>query len=211
MAQPSAASPLLEVARVLSQHLQHQQLPHWHTVCLSLRLLNTAAAAATAAASASNAAHQHEWNSHAAASNTTATAWSSPSSTSSSSSQALEQDYRAPWRARVLDGKAVAAAWSSELQQQVADLSRLMNRRPGLAVVLVGNRPDSCIYVSRKQEACKYVQWWWLSTMLGVTGVFFGDGPCVGGGVALGGGTGGGGCRVAVVTRVMQPHGPGSC
>jgi 5,10-methylene-tetrahydrofolate dehydrogenase/methenyl tetrahydrofolate cyclohydrolase len=55
----------------------------------------------------------------------------------------------------VLDGKAVAAAWSSELQEQVQDISRVLNRRPGLAVVLVGNRPDSLIYVSRKQEACK--------------------------------------------------------
>jgi 5,10-methylene-tetrahydrofolate dehydrogenase/methenyl tetrahydrofolate cyclohydrolase len=49
----------------------------------------------------------------------------------------------------------VAAAWSAELQQHVQDISRALNRRPGLAVVLVGNRPDSLIYVSRKQEACK--------------------------------------------------------
>ena len=31
-------------------------------------------------------------------------------------------------------------------------------RPPGLAVVLVGDRPDSQIYVHRKQEACRKVR-----------------------------------------------------
>eukprot|EP00878_Enallax_costatus_P015476 GHUV01016211.1.p1 GENE.GHUV01016211.1~~GHUV01016211.1.p1 ORF type:complete len:429 (+),score=117.17 GHUV01016211.1:214-1500(+) len=58
-------------------------------------------------------------------------------------------------RARVLDGKAVAAEWSSELAQQVPPLTAALGRPPGLAVVLVGNRPDSLLYVSRKEEACQ--------------------------------------------------------
>eukprot|EP00879_Flechtneria_rotunda_P021753 GHRR01022937.1.p1 GENE.GHRR01022937.1~~GHRR01022937.1.p1 ORF type:complete len:385 (+),score=137.70 GHRR01022937.1:206-1360(+) len=57
-------------------------------------------------------------------------------------------------RADVLDGRAVAAAWSEELQQQVPAIKKQLGRSPGLAVVLVGNRPDSVLYVSRKQEAC---------------------------------------------------------
>lgn len=61
-------------------------------------------------------------------------------------------------RARVLDGRAVAAAWSAELQQQVPAISRALNRRPALAVVLVGSRPDSCVYVARKQQAARCVR-----------------------------------------------------
>jgi hypothetical protein len=59
----------------------------------------------------------------------------------------------APPRARVLDGRAVAADWSDQLQAEVAALTAQIGRAPGLAVVLVGDRPDSCLYVSRKQEA----------------------------------------------------------
>ncbi|KAF6253186.1 5,10-methylenetetrahydrofolate dehydrogenase [Scenedesmus sp. NREL 46B-D3] len=56
--------------------------------------------------------------------------------------------------ARVLDGKAVALAWSEQLQQQVPSVSRALGRPPGLAVVLVGARPDSMLYVTKKEEAC---------------------------------------------------------
>jgi methylenetetrahydrofolate dehydrogenase (NADP+)/methenyltetrahydrofolate cyclohydrolase len=33
-------------------------------------------------------------------------------------------------------------------------LQPLLGRPPGLAVVLIGNRPDSSLYVSKKAEAC---------------------------------------------------------
>ena len=56
--------------------------------------------------------------------------------------------------ARILDGRATASTWISELQQQVKMLQPLLGRPPGLAVVLVGNRPDSQLYVNRKAEAC---------------------------------------------------------
>lgn len=58
-------------------------------------------------------------------------------------------------RARVLDGRAIAAEWSAELKQQVPHLVAALGRPPGLAVVLVGSRPDSMLYVSRKEEACR--------------------------------------------------------
>ncbi len=33
-------------------------------------------------------------------------------------------------------------------------MTSLLGRAPGLGVVLVGSRPDSRLYVQRKQEAC---------------------------------------------------------
>jgi methylenetetrahydrofolate dehydrogenase (NADP+) / methenyltetrahydrofolate cyclohydrolase len=53
--------------------------------------------------------------------------------------------------ARVLDGKSVRDQILSELRPRIARLSR----RPGLAVVLVGNDPASEIYVRNKVKACE--------------------------------------------------------
>ncbi|KAG2497947.1 hypothetical protein HYH03_004209 [Edaphochlamys debaryana] len=58
-------------------------------------------------------------------------------------------------RAIVLDGRAVAAAWERELVADVRRLTELLGRPPGLGVVLVGSRPDSMLYVNKKQEACQ--------------------------------------------------------
>lgn len=60
-------------------------------------------------------------------------------------------------QARVLDGRGVAAAWQEELAQAVQDVCARGGRPPGLGVVLVGSRPDSLLYVSRKREACEKV------------------------------------------------------
>jgi methylenetetrahydrofolate dehydrogenase (NADP+)/methenyltetrahydrofolate cyclohydrolase len=51
--------------------------------------------------------------------------------------------------ARIIDGKAVAAALRARLAEQVATLPF----RPGLAVVLVGDDPASVIYVRGKDRA----------------------------------------------------------
>ncbi len=59
--------------------------------------------------------------------------------------------------AAILDGRAVAAQWLAELSEEVQELTALIRRPPGLAVVLVGSRPDSLLYVSRKEEACQKV------------------------------------------------------
>lgn len=61
-------------------------------------------------------------------------------------------------RARVLDGRAVSAQWQDELAHEVATMRAKGLRRPGLGVVLVGDRPDSHVYVARKQEACSRVR-----------------------------------------------------
>jgi methylenetetrahydrofolate dehydrogenase (NADP+) / methenyltetrahydrofolate cyclohydrolase len=51
--------------------------------------------------------------------------------------------------ARIIDGKAVAAALRARVAERVAALSF----RPGLVVVLVGNNPASAVYVRSKDRA----------------------------------------------------------
>ena len=56
--------------------------------------------------------------------------------------------------ARVIDGKACADSIRGELASRVAALSAQHGRAPGLAVLLVGARPDSATYVRMKKKAC---------------------------------------------------------
>ncbi|WP_147679974.1 bifunctional methylenetetrahydrofolate dehydrogenase/methenyltetrahydrofolate cyclohydrolase [Actinomyces ruminicola] len=65
---------------------------------------------------------------------------------------------RAPWEgaARVLDGKATAAALKAELAQRVAAL-RERGITPGLGTVLVGEDPGSVKYVAGKHADCAEV------------------------------------------------------
>ncbi len=57
-------------------------------------------------------------------------------------------------RARILDGKAIAAAQRAEIAAAVADMVAAGQRAPGLAVVLVGDDPASRSYVTAKEKAC---------------------------------------------------------
>lgn len=61
-------------------------------------------------------------------------------------------------QATILDGRAVAAAWQEELARDVRDVYAKGGRPPGLGVILVGSRPDSLLYVTRKREACERVR-----------------------------------------------------
>ncbi len=56
--------------------------------------------------------------------------------------------------ARIIDGKAVAARVRTEVAQEVAEVSELIGRPPGLATILVGEDPASAIYVANKRRAC---------------------------------------------------------
>jgi hypothetical protein len=49
--------------------------------------------------------------------------------------------------ARVLDGRRWAAEWLDESRAQLQQLRQQGAPTPKLAVILVGSRPDSCIYV----------------------------------------------------------------
>ena len=49
-----------------------------------------------------------------------------------------------------IDGKALAA----KVKAQTAEAAKSLYRRPGLAVILVGNDPASRVYVTGKEKDC---------------------------------------------------------
>ncbi len=53
--------------------------------------------------------------------------------------------------AQIIDGKAIAAKVLDDVAQQVS----AMERKPGLAVILVGDDPASKVYVGNKIKACE--------------------------------------------------------
>lgn len=57
-------------------------------------------------------------------------------------------------RAKLIDGKAVAARIRDEVQEEVADITK-RGKIPGLAVILVGDDPASHVYVRQKGRACE--------------------------------------------------------
>jgi methylenetetrahydrofolate dehydrogenase (NADP+) / methenyltetrahydrofolate cyclohydrolase len=59
--------------------------------------------------------------------------------------------------ARVIDGKAVAAAVRQEVATGVAEFQREHGRTPGLATVLIGEDEASAVYVGSKHRACEEV------------------------------------------------------
>jgi methylenetetrahydrofolate dehydrogenase (NADP+)/methenyltetrahydrofolate cyclohydrolase len=59
--------------------------------------------------------------------------------------------------AQILDGKAVGEDIKQGLAREVESLLRGGGRRPGLAVVLVGENPASQVYVRNKRNSCAKV------------------------------------------------------
>lgn len=56
--------------------------------------------------------------------------------------------------ARILDGKAIAAAVEAEVAAAASALTRQYGTSPALAAILVGEDPASAIYVRQKAQAC---------------------------------------------------------
>jgi len=56
--------------------------------------------------------------------------------------------------ARLIDGRAIAAALRTRVAAAAADLRERLGITPGLAAILVGNDPASEVYVSNKVRAC---------------------------------------------------------
>lgn len=56
--------------------------------------------------------------------------------------------------AKIIDGKAIAAAIRQEITAEVAAM-KAAGVHPGLAVILVGDNPASCTYVRNKHKACQ--------------------------------------------------------
>ena len=57
--------------------------------------------------------------------------------------------------AKIIDGKAIAADIVREVRAETDTLERRGLRRPGLAVVMVGDNPASAVYVRNKRRACE--------------------------------------------------------
>jgi methylenetetrahydrofolate dehydrogenase (NADP+)/methenyltetrahydrofolate cyclohydrolase len=57
--------------------------------------------------------------------------------------------------AKVIDGKAIAAGIKGEVRAATDRLAARGLRRPGLAVILVGDNPASQVYVRNKRLACE--------------------------------------------------------
>ena len=55
---------------------------------------------------------------------------------------------------QIIDGKATAAIIRSELKTEIAALAAQAGRKPGLAVILVGDDGPSQTYVRNKERAC---------------------------------------------------------
>ncbi len=69
-------------------------------------------------------------------------------------------EFTLPWTpmpARIIDGKRVAAELRTALAARTALFTTQYQRRPGLAVLLVGADAASQIYVSSKRRACEEV------------------------------------------------------
>ena len=61
--------------------------------------------------------------------------------------------------AKVIDGKVIAAIIQKEVQESAVELQREKGIRPGLAVLLVGERKDSQTYVRTKKKVAEEVGW----------------------------------------------------
>lgn len=59
--------------------------------------------------------------------------------------------------ANLIDGKAVSARVKEEVRKETEALAETYGKRPGLAVVIVGNDPASRVYVNNKKKACETV------------------------------------------------------
>lgn len=59
--------------------------------------------------------------------------------------------------ARLIDGRQVAADLQRDLKARIENRLAAGRRRPGLAVIMVGEDPASAIYVRNKRKACENV------------------------------------------------------
>ncbi len=59
--------------------------------------------------------------------------------------------------AKLIDGKQVSANVKEQVRQETEALFQKYSKKPGLAVVIVGNDPASRVYVNNKKKACETV------------------------------------------------------
>ncbi len=59
--------------------------------------------------------------------------------------------------AQIIDGKTVSASVKQQVADQCAALLEKTGKKPGLAVIIVGEDPASRVYVNNKKKACELV------------------------------------------------------
>lgn len=59
--------------------------------------------------------------------------------------------------AKTIDGKAVSASVKQQVADECAELFKATGKKPGLAVIIVGDDPASKVYVNNKKKACELV------------------------------------------------------
>ena len=59
--------------------------------------------------------------------------------------------------AKIIDGKAISAQIREEIAEEVKEYFEQTGKRPGLAVVIVGENSASQVYVRNKKKACEQV------------------------------------------------------
>ncbi|MBI5613039.1 MAG: bifunctional methylenetetrahydrofolate dehydrogenase/methenyltetrahydrofolate cyclohydrolase FolD [Gammaproteobacteria bacterium] len=59
--------------------------------------------------------------------------------------------------ARIIDGKKIASTLLADIKSRVSERVARGDRRPGLAVIMVGDHPASLVYVRNKRKACAEV------------------------------------------------------
>ncbi len=59
--------------------------------------------------------------------------------------------------ATIIDGKTVSASVKQRVAEECKSLYQTTGKRPGLAVIIVGDDPASRVYVNNKKKACEFV------------------------------------------------------
>ena len=59
--------------------------------------------------------------------------------------------------AQIINGREVSRATREEIKRETEELYAKYGRRPGLAVIIVGEDPASKVYVNNKKKACAYI------------------------------------------------------
>lgn len=59
--------------------------------------------------------------------------------------------------AKIIDGKTVSASVKQQVADECAELFKATGKKPGLAVIIVGDDPASKVYVNNKKKACELV------------------------------------------------------
>ena len=58
---------------------------------------------------------------------------------------------------KLLDGKQLSKKINLEIKQKIQELQKTTKQKPGLAVVIIGDKKDSLLYVNMKRKVCREI------------------------------------------------------